>query len=60
MEDLQTRETKTLACPRCRNNAMKHIITIAPVLDEAGLLGFECPRCGYVTSLVQAAERPDG
>jgi DNA-directed RNA polymerase subunit RPC12/RpoP len=60
MEDLQTRETKTLACPRCRNNAMKHIITIAPVLDEPGLLGFECPRCGYVTRLVQAAERADG
>jgi hypothetical protein len=38
--------------PRCRRCGaqMKDVVTIAPVLNEPGLIAYECPRCGWVTS----------
>jgi hypothetical protein len=33
---------------------MVEIVSIAPAEHEAGLIGYECPRCGYVTRVVQA------
>jgi hypothetical protein len=33
---------------------MEAIVTIEPTLGEPGLIGYECPKCVYVTSeLVQ-------
>jgi hypothetical protein len=32
---------------------MVEIVSIAPAEHEAGLIGYECPRCGYVTRVVQ-------
>jgi hypothetical protein len=34
---------------------MEAIVTIEPALGEPGLIGYECPKCVYVTSeLVQS------
>src|SRR5262249_60548938 len=47
------RRARTLSCPRC-GTAMEVIVTIEPTLGEPGLIGYECPKCVYVTSeLVQ-------
>ena len=32
---------------------MKDIVTIAPIGDEPGLVAYECPKCGCVTSVLQ-------
>jgi hypothetical protein len=31
---------------------MKEIVRIAPVQSEPGLIAYECPACGYVTSVL--------
>ena len=46
----------TLPCPRCRTT-MNEVVSIAPVADEPGLTAYECPNCGYVTSVL---EQPKG
>jgi len=38
-------------CPRCAT-PMAEVVTIAPIWDEPGLVAYECPRCGYVTSVL--------
>jgi phage FluMu protein Com len=40
-------------CPRCKTVQMVEIVSIAPAGHEPGLIGYECPRCGYVTSVIQ-------
>ena len=32
---------------------MLDILSIAPTLHQPGLIAFECPNCGYVTSVLQ-------
>ena len=39
-----------LACSRC-GAAMDEVVRIAPLPGEPGLIAYECPGCGYVTSL---------
>jgi hypothetical protein len=62
MSDLAKREG-TLACPRCKA-PMKEIVRIAAIQSEPGLIAYECPSCGYVTSVLirplagDAASRP--
>jgi len=34
---------------------MQEVVSIAPVLDEPGLLAYECPKCGYVMSVIVPA-----
>jgi hypothetical protein len=36
-------------CPRCKG-LMQEVLTIAPAQNEPGLIAYECPSCGYVTS----------
>ena len=31
---------------------MVEIVSIAPLLHEPGLIGYECSACGYVTSVI--------
>jgi uncharacterized Zn finger protein len=50
MSEFEKREG-TLACPRCKA-PMKEILRIAPVQSEPGLIAYECPSCGYVTSVL--------
>jgi hypothetical protein len=35
---------------------MDQVVTIAPTASEPGLLAYECPNCGYVTSVLQQPE----
>lgn len=32
---------------------MDEVVSIAPVAGEPGLTAYECPKCGYVTSVLQ-------
>ena len=41
----------TLACPRCKA-PMKDVVTIAPAQSDPGLIAYECPSCGYITSVL--------
>jgi hypothetical protein len=36
---------------------MKDVAIIAPLLDEPGLIAYECPNCVYVTSVLQYPQR---
>jgi hypothetical protein len=31
---------------------MKEVVRIAPVQNDPGLIAYECPSCGYVTSVL--------
>jgi transposase-like protein len=44
-------------CPRCKA-AMDEVVTIAPIVHEPGLIGYECPACHYVTSVLWHPEEP--
>jgi hypothetical protein len=35
---------------------MSEILTIAPTLHDQGLIAYECPKCGYVTSVLLEPE----
>ena len=48
----------TLLCPRCRAAQMTEVTSIAPLLHEPGLVAYECPRCGHLTSIVQPPADP--
>jgi hypothetical protein len=50
VSDLAKREG-TLACPRCKG-PMNEVVWIAPLQGERGLIAYECPSCGYVTSVL--------
>jgi hypothetical protein len=48
-------------CPRCKAAQMAEVTSIAPLLHEPGLIAYECPSCGHLTSIVQPpAEPPHG
>jgi hypothetical protein len=36
---------------------MDEVVSIAPLAGEPGLIAYECPSCGYVTSVLL---HPDG
>ena len=38
-------------CSRC-GTEMKDVVTIAPLADEPGLIAYECPNCGHLTSVL--------
>jgi RNase P subunit RPR2 len=43
------RRDRTMPCPRCKT-PMKTVLNIQPRVGEPGLIGYECPMCGYVKS----------
>jgi hypothetical protein len=38
---------------------MKDVVRIAPVQSDPGLIAYECPSCGYVTSVLIARQSED-
>jgi hypothetical protein len=44
-------EGRGFACPRCKT-IMDEVVRIAPLESEPGLIGYECPACCYVTSVL--------
>jgi DNA-directed RNA polymerase subunit RPC12/RpoP len=52
--------TKPSACPlpcsRC-GAAMKDVVTIAPLAGDPGLIAYECPDCGHLTSVLVPPNR---
>lgn len=47
-------------CPRCKA-LMQEVLRIAPAQTDPGLIAYECPSCGYVTSdLVPSNSQPPG
>ena len=47
----------TVQCPRCQA-MMDEVVRIAPLQDDPGLIGYECPSCKYVTSFFWHAQGP--
>jgi hypothetical protein len=45
------KKRENIACLRCKA-PMEEIVRIDPVGSEPGLIGYECPACGYVTSVL--------
>ena len=45
------KKQENIACQRCKA-PMEEIVRIEPVGSEPGLIGYECPACGYVTSVL--------
>jgi hypothetical protein len=39
------------ACPRCKT-IMNEVVRVEPLESEPGLIGYECPACCYVTSVL--------
>jgi hypothetical protein len=37
---------------------MIEIVRIEPLLHEPGLIAYECPKCGHVTSVLQPTADP--
>jgi len=44
-------KSRGFACPRCKAK-MDEVVRIAPLAEEPGLIAYECPACGYVTSVL--------
>jgi hypothetical protein len=51
------KRSDTVQCPRCKA-MMEEVVRIAPLQDEPGLIGYECPSCKYVTSFFWQAQEP--
>jgi transposase-like protein len=43
------------SCPRCKAT-MSEVVTIAPRDREPGLIAYECPSCGHLSSELVAAK----
>jgi uncharacterized Zn finger protein len=48
----------TVGCARC-TTLMKEVVRIAPAQRDPGLVAYECPTCGHVTSVLTGPERGD-
>jgi transposase-like protein len=45
-----SKKRNSMVCPRCKAT-MDEVVRIAPLQDDPGLIGYECPSCRYVTSV---------
>jgi hypothetical protein len=56
MSDLSNK-TRRMACPRFKAT-MEEVVRIAPLVNESGLIAYECPVCRYVTSVLWQPKEP--
>jgi DNA-directed RNA polymerase subunit RPC12/RpoP len=47
------RTDRGMSCARCKS-PMDELLRIAPTGHDQGLIAYECPSCGYVTSVLVA------
>jgi hypothetical protein len=47
------------SCSRC-GTAMKAVTSIAPRAGHPGLIAYECPNCGQLTSVLVPRNRHEG
>ena len=47
------RTNRGMSCARCKS-PMDELLRIAPTNHDQGLIAYECPSCGYVTSVLVA------
>jgi DNA-directed RNA polymerase subunit RPC12/RpoP len=52
MSDVR-RADRGMSCARCKSS-MDEVLSIAPTDKDQGLIAYECPGCGYVTSVLVA------
>jgi hypothetical protein len=45
-------------CARCAKARMVEIVSIALLVDAPGLIGYECPDCGYISSVLVPPSAP--
>jgi uncharacterized Zn finger protein len=50
------RAQRGMACPRCSVQSMDEVLRIVPTATQAGLIAYECPGCGYLTSVIIGGE----
>ena len=48
------RTDRGMLCARCNSSSMDELLRIAPTNRDQGLIAYECPSCGYVTSVLVA------
>jgi len=53
-----SKKRETITCPRC-TPPMEEVARIAPIRNEPGLIGYECPSCNYVTSVLTPPNHQD-
>jgi DNA-directed RNA polymerase subunit RPC12/RpoP len=41
----------TMPCARCKA-PMKEVVWITPIQNDPGLIAYECPACGFLTSVL--------
>jgi DNA-directed RNA polymerase subunit RPC12/RpoP len=44
--------SEATVCSKC-GTEMKEVTSVAPTLHDPGLVAYECPRCGHLTSLLE-------
>jgi hypothetical protein len=46
-------------CSRCQM-VMAEVVSLTPTVSEPGLIGYECPSCGHVSSVLLPCIPPKG
>jgi DNA-directed RNA polymerase subunit RPC12/RpoP len=54
----RSKKRDSIECPRC-GARMEEVVSIAPIHNEPGLVGYECPSCRYVTSVLQQPQKQE-
>ena len=52
MSGQESLRSEAPACSKC-GTEMKEVTSVAPTLHGPGLIAYECPRCGHLTSVLE-------
>jgi hypothetical protein len=57
VSDLQRKERADApACSRCHAPGMSEVASVAATPHKPGLIAYECPRCGHLTSVIKPSD----